>query len=153
MDRIKPGYSEAIEAAYKVIPQEIHKYIRPHILTGTDPVFAGLHEFVNTKDSRAYAECAHVAYPQHQTKILRVDRRTTVVLPYQPDLETVVHEFGHVLHESVQFDHDAKPVSDYATMNTWEAFAEAFTSWLIPGYAEYPARDSVAFFERLKFGD
>jgi hypothetical protein len=49
-----------------------------------------------------------------------------------------VHELGHVLDESLGFTVAAEPVTWYTRDNRAEAFAKAFASWLIPGYADRP---------------
>jgi hypothetical protein len=143
------GRSEAITAALGVIPKPLHPLVACDVLVGVDPVFAGLHHFETATDGRAYSSTAHVAYPFHQNHLAASRRRTTVVLPKRHRPATVVHELGHVLHHSVGFDHDAKPVTSYAQRNRMEAFAEAFCTWLLHGYGDYPAAATVAFFEAL----
>lgn len=65
------------------------------------------------------------------------DRSTTIVLaplsykwaadnlPY-----IVAHEYGHVLHETLKWNHIAGAISDYAETDAYEAFAEAFAYYL-----------------------
>jgi hypothetical protein len=153
MDRVKPGYSAVIEAAYNRIPEPLHRLIRPHFLTGTDPVFAGLHSYRYTNDGRSYEDTAHAVYDYHQEHLSRAERRVTVVLPVVPSVATVVHEMGHVLHQRIGFDFVTKPVTRYAQNNHHEAFAEAFSAWRLPEW--YPLRPedkALALFEALADG-
>lgn len=149
MNRVKAGgYTELITAAYDLIPEPMHRLIRPHIMCGTDPGFAGLHRYQSASYGRSYANTWHVAYPGHQILQAAQDRHTTVVVTdviddapwirrryghYRP-VAAMVHELGHVLDESLRFEHTAAPVTKYARTNRGEAFAEAFTAWLIPSY-------------------
>lgn len=154
MDRVKSGgYSALIEAAYNVVPVEIHPLIQPEFLCDTDPLFAGLHAYTDATYGRSYSTTMHVAYPHNQLGLAKAHRHTTVVMPGQPKhlrVEHVVHELGHVLHESLLgWEHDAEPVSWYAGTNRYEAFAEAFTSWLIPGYADRPDDRTIAYLNAL----
>lgn len=131
-------YGQAIGAALDVIPVAVVRRLE-HVrfVCGVDPVFAGLHRYGDTGDGRSYAVTAHCCYRFHLDG--PADRRvTTVVLPVPADatVPVIVHELGHALHEVVGLDHVAVPVSAYATTNTWEAFAEAFTAWVLPGYGD-----------------
>lgn len=149
MNRVKPGgYAELIAAAMAVIPEPLHRLIRPHYLCGTDPGFAGLHRASSASLGRSYSDTWHVVYPAHQTLAAARNRRTTVVVTdviddapwvrekfgHHHPLAMMVHELGHVLDESLRFEHDAVPVTAYAENDRYEAFAEAFTAWLIPSY-------------------
>lgn len=60
-----------------------------------------------------------------------------------PTVPVLVHELGHVLDETLGFTTHADPVSWYARGDRQEAFAEAFTAWLIPGYADRPDADTI----------
>jgi hypothetical protein len=142
--RIKAGgYSAVIEAAFQIIPEQLH-YLRPDFLCGTDPIFAGLHTYANTFDGRSYADTAHCCYPFNQWTLAKTQRRTTIVLPRIPNISTVIHEFGHVVDEHFRFEHTAQPVTRYAQSNRYEAFAEAFTAWLLPGYPAPPDDATIA---------
>ncbi|WP_349319204.1 hypothetical protein [Mycolicibacterium canariasense] len=159
MNRVKAGgYAELITAAYELIPEALHCLIRPHVLCGIDPAFAGLHSFKATDDGRSYGDTWHVVYPHHQQFPAARDRRTTVVVQSVVDkapwvrakyghfhqVAMMVHELGHVLDESLGFEHDASPVTKYAETNRNEAFADAFTAWLIPSYLpSYGSKASV----------
>lgn len=158
MNRIKPGgYGELIGAAYQVVPVSLHRFIQCDFLTGTDPLFVGLHRFETASYDRSYRDTGHVAYPNHQGCILsKSQRRTTVVWPRLKGdghgrLENMVHELGHVLHESLRFEPVVDPVTWYAQTNHHEAFAEAFAAWLFPGwYPLPPGPEALALFEDLK---
>ncbi len=112
-----------------------------------DPIFSGLHS-VTDDDGRGYRDTAHCCYPWHIDG--PADRRlTTIVLPTQKawTIETVVHELGHAFDYHHGFDVTPDPVSSYAETDNLEAFAEAFTSYLIPGYADDPDARSRSWFE------
>jgi hypothetical protein len=87
----------------------------------------------------------------------RSARRATIVLPFGPGrTATVVHELGHALDEVLEHEWSAKPVSAYARVDRFEAFAEAFTAWVgLPSYqAERDRlyridRESAAFFDAI----
>jgi hypothetical protein len=144
------AYGEAIGAGMAIVPDAIMNRLRHvHFLTGIDPGWAGLHSFAETLADFSYAELAHCACA-HQT----TDRTTTIVLPVvemaKPDI--VVHELGHALHEALGWEHDAKPVTEYATTDRFEAFAESFRAWLF-WYGDQDALDrdqaTLDLFERL----
>lgn len=147
MERIKPGFPTLIAEALRLIPLHIHTYLACDIFTETDPVFAGLHPYVETEliSGRTYAECPHVVYPYHMMHRPVSDRRVTMFLP-SPDLHEycVVHEFGHVLHWWLGFPSPhIEPVSAYAHGNAQELFAEAFAAWVCPEW--YGAHPGPAF--------
>ena len=98
-------------------------------VAGVDPLFMGLHSYKSS-----YRTTAHTCYPRHLS-VPRSRRCITVVLPEVETIETVVHELGHVVDYRLGLEHIAVPVTRYAETNHEEAFAEAWTSWLIPGYA------------------
>lgn len=105
-----------------------------------DPIAAGLSSCESGEFggyTANYRKCAHVMYPFHVERPA-AERRTTLVLPtfQQPDL--VVHEFGHVLHEALEFEpFVCVAVTDYAAATRWEAFAEAFTAWVLARNPEH----------------
>jgi hypothetical protein len=92
-----------------------------------------------------------------QSRRPRSARRATIVLPFGPGrTATVVHELGHALDEVLEHEWSAKPVSAYARVDRFEAFAEAFTAWVgLPSYqAERDRlyridRESAAFFDAI----
>ena len=158
MDRLKAGgFASVIEATYQLIPPTIRNLIRPHFFCGTDPVFAGLHDYLDVADGRSYRETAHVAYDFNQ-RLSRSQRHITVVLPTLPSIEVLIHELGHVLDERLDFEPDVTPVTRYGQTNRYEAFAEAFTAWVLPYGHGYGAskdylyehdRRTVALFGQL----
>jgi len=145
------------------IPENLREAAGCDFVT-VDPVFVGLHDSEDTGDYLngqvcSYRTTAHCCYPYHVA-----DKRSTVVLPPRRDGRphshfTVLHEIGHALrHELCEriggedrlphFD----PVSEYATTNQDESFAEAFAAWFyepeeIPAFAFDPG--SRYFFEQV----
>ena len=119
-------YKEAIYYAYQLLPLPIANMLQGvHFLTGTDPVYAGLHRCINTHDGRSYRNTAHVNFPG----------KTTIVLPKLEDAcpYVIIHELGHCLDEILGFAHIALPINDYAKTNRLESFAESFAAqyfWL-----------------------
>ena len=93
-------------------------------------MFAGLHEFEVADDGGSYRTAAQYVSECLQRHRPRSARRATIVLPLGPGrTATVVHELGHALDEVLGEEWSAKPVSDYARVDRFEAFAEAFTAW------------------------
>ena len=126
------GQREAIGVAVDVVGQRIMARL-PHLqfVAGVDPLFAGIHGFMRTDDGRSHRETACCCYPHHL--LGPADRRvTTILLPSIEHPRTVVHEIGHALHATYDFEPNPTPVTAYARTNRWEAFAEAFTSWVWP---------------------
>jgi hypothetical protein len=127
-----------------------------HFFMG-DPVFAGLHEFEVADDGSSYRTAAQYVSECCQSHRPRSARRPTIVLPSGPGrTATVVHELGHALDEVLGHEWSAKPVSDYARVDEYEAFAEAFTAWVgMPSYQNERDRlyridrESVAFFDAI----
>ena len=59
-------YTEAISHAFELLPYPIFRLLEyTHFLTGTDPIYVGLHNYEGTKDNRSYRNTAHVSYPWH----------------------------------------------------------------------------------------
>ena len=143
------AYAPAISTALATIPERLHARIACDFLTGTDPIWVGLHRYEAASFGRSYAETAHCVYPFHQTPLVKSSRRTTVVLPAPVTPRTVIHELGHVLHESLRFEPTTTAVSWYGATNRFEAFAEAFTSWLVPGHAARPDDAFLALMDSL----
>ena len=144
MDRAKPGgYAGVIDYIRNCIPKRINDQIRTDWFCGTDPVFAGLHDSLDTFDGRSYRDTAHTCYPYHIAGP-RDRKRMTIVLPTVPDWYTVLHELGHVLDHRLEFSHTAAPVTEYAGANRQEAFAEAFSTWIIG-----PSRHEACNWESL----
>lgn len=100
-------------------------------VAGVDPIFAGVHSFTTTRDGRSYSQTACCCYPFHM--LGPSNRRvTTIVLPVLVHPFTIVHEIGHALHETFDWEPDPPAVTDYARTDKHEAFAEAFASWCWP---------------------
>ena len=170
MERVTDyAYAEAISAAYQLLPPAIAERVRHvHFLVGADPLAAGLHFTEVTQDGRSYRETPHCVYPFHQLHLPRARRHTTIVLPAawrpalrNPKLATrvVVHELGHVLHEVLGFEYEAKPVNAYAQRDYLEAFAEALVAhavpW-VPGWMReelYRDPATVYLFDKLAAGE
>lgn len=149
-------YTAAIEAAYSLIPPVVTRLLTTDFLTGSDPIFAGLHNYKTSPYGRSYRDHAHVVYPFHQWGLHKRNRTTTIVLPIpkSANVKTIIHELGHVLDERLGFRHDAVPVSSYAETDRNEAFAESFTSWIIRGYSNEPVdKATLALFEHLMQGE
>lgn len=142
------GFGGLIEAAFTIIPAPIRPLIECEWACGFDPVFAGLHSCLEANNNRSYRNIAHVVYPWHIDGA--ADRRlTTIVIPNRNlSLCHLVHEIGHVLHLRLDW-FVTSSVSEYGDLNECEAFAEAFTSWCLPGYAYRPDDEFVALMESL----
>ncbi|KKM94578.1 hypothetical protein LCGC14_1196910 [marine sediment metagenome] len=135
------SWSEPIRRALDIVPivPDCEWFLR-------DPVFAGLHSFRNAPDGRQYGDTAHTLYPWHINGPAQ-RRRTTIVLPRHPtgnryvggrqyDIHTAIHELGHVVDEMTGFERECVPIGEYASRHRQEAFAEAFTAWLISDYID-----------------
>lgn len=135
MERILPGgYTELIEVAMSILPSPIQRRIEyAHWFVGSDPIFAGLHDYKDIDDGRSYRDTAHVVHPFQQ---ICEDKRTTIVIPKLIPLHSAVHEIGHVVHETLKFRPHVMPVTDYARVDEFEAFAEAFTAFFFYNYAQ-----------------
>lgn len=144
------GYREAITAAHRLIPERLHPLLAADFACGIDPVFAGLHHYERASYGRSYRTTSHVTYGFHQHHMPPTQRATTVVLIDPEHPRVIVHELGHVLHERLRFDPAPEPVTRYAAGDRWEAFAEAFTAWCLPGYTTRPVDPATrALLDRL----
>lgn len=152
------GYREAIGVALDVVGSRIGDRLgHVQFVCGVDPVFAGLHSYEEITDGRSYRQTAHCAYPFNLAGPR--DRRVTTIIV--PDARyrfrnpwalahDFVHELGHALHEVIGFDCHPEPVTDYARTSRYEAFAEAFVSWLWPGDGyDRPDDATLALFRSL----
>lgn len=129
-------YSEVIGSALGCFPERIRSRVEHvNFLCGVDPVFAGLHSYAFALDGRSYKETAHCCWSWHVKRPVS-ERVTTVVLPVLPRRAVVIHELAHALHETIDFEHDAAPVTEYAKVDRYEAFAEAFTAWRLYDYGD-----------------
>ena len=134
MNRIRYDWSEIIGKALAIVPVAVEC----DWFAGADVVHAGLSPFFSVDDGRSYRDTAHTLYSSHS-----FDQRTTIVLPgrarlqlygYPDAVGCVVHEIGHVVDEQYGFTRIMKPVTSYAETDHHEAFAEAFTTWLVPSW-------------------
>lgn len=136
MNRCAPGVDTAcFQYSLGFIPPNIMRLVA-HVqwFIGADPNFAGLLNLDHFPDGRSPKDTASCWYAHHFDHRPATDRVTTIMLPLADDVypKTVVHELGHALHEALGWDHEALPVSWYAKTDRWEAFAEAFTAWIMP---------------------
>ena len=145
------SWGEPIQRALDIVPMvpDCQWFLR-------DPVFAGVVGMTDTGDGRSYRDTASAWVPE----ILPgpADRRLmTITIPERPDgdeydIDLLVHELGHVMDWMTGHDRECVPIGDYAASDHYEAFAEAFTGWLIPDYADRWGhndldRDDFAWFE------
>jgi hypothetical protein len=138
-------HNEAISKGIE-ITRDFKRFIKTDWLIGFDPVRRGLHPFEDTNDGRLYCNTPHVAYGFHQhTMPVGYRLTTTVIVGESVTPKVVVHEIGHVLDESLGFSILCTPCTGYARTNRLEAFAEAFTAFLVPGYAEIHPEDYLKF--------
>jgi hypothetical protein len=156
------GDGAAIERAFDLIPAGLRRFVaHTHFLTRSDPVFVGLHDYIDAGGGLSYKDIAHLAYPHNQERTLpRSQRWPTCVLPtrhIQPWI--IVHELGHALDHRLGFSFTpAVAVTRYAATNRQERFAEAFTAYVCRDekrYAEGPRQllqadtATVDYFDRL----
>jgi hypothetical protein len=135
-DRIPSNrFSEPIEEAISIVSDFWPLLAHVRFVCGIDPIWAGIHHFEAANNSRSYRNTAHVVYPFHVLGP-RSWRSTAVIMPLPLEPVYIVHELGHVLDEALGFEHQARPVTDYAHTNRNEAFAEAFTSRFFWNYDE-----------------
>ena len=150
MERIvSASFAELIAYAFWCLPDGIAKRIDyVHFLTGTDPVYAGLHDSVDTDDGRKFKEIAHFVPADAQPNLSKALRHPTIVLPVIDEPWVVVHELGHALDNIVYYDHPITPITEYAKINEAEAFAEAFVGWLFEDSGE-PDKETETLFDSL----
>jgi hypothetical protein len=127
---VNRGRSEEVGVALDLFPEHLRERLKFDVFCG-DPVFAGVAYYGTGlgSDGRYYGTTAHVLYPERAH-----DGKTTIVLPEDIGLAFTVHELAHVLDLSFDFDLPVEPVTWYARRNRHEAFAEAVTALLVPGY-------------------
>lgn len=162
MRRLRQRQGETVAAALEFVPDRLLDKVGCDVFCG-DPIFAGLYvsawDNETTDDGRCFRRLAHVGWPYHTR-----DKRTTMVLPAEESVYTVLHELGHVLHwalseherDGVWAAADLVPTTEYAFKNQWETFAEAFVGWFYtPRWRdEHPywlcySRENDEFFDRL----
>ncbi len=128
------SWAEPIRRALDIVPivPDCEWFLR-------DPIFAGLDDRVDAGGGRSYRDTAHVMYPDDMHRLPADRRLTTVVIPERPldnqyDVDMLVHELGHVVDYMTDLHRECTPIGSYAEQHRQEAFAEAFTAWLIPDY-------------------
>lgn len=144
--------SAALNVGFELIPKAIRPLCACHALIGKDPIAYGLHSFDEATYGRSHRETMHVCYPWHLDSRFGIhDLPVLVVPPPEEQIPAhIVHELGHALHFNLGYpDVVRRAVSWYAATDFYEMFAEAFTSWIVPGYAERPDDEAIAFFEQL----
>jgi hypothetical protein len=158
VERIQgPDAGELLSTALDWLPRSLARRLGFVQFFMGDPVFAGLHEFEVADDGGSYRTAAQYVSEACQTHRPRSARRATIVLPHGPGrTATVIHELGHALDEVLGYEWLAKPVSKYARVDPFEAFAEAFTAWVgLPSYQTQRDRlyridrDTAAFFDAI----
>lgn len=125
MDRHR--YRDGVEFIAHYLPQQF-RWI--DFVTDYDPGFIGLHFYEKGNDGRSYRDNCHCVYPFHQKRLSKDLRKTTIVL-YEPyDEYHLIHEVGHALHGEIGLElFSFKPVSEYASTNWLENFAESFAHY------------------------
>lgn len=128
-------HAEVIAGAIELLPGSLDEHLAHVAFFTADPIAAGLHSNERAEDGRSFREIAHHSDGWALPRPLS-ERRSTVVMPtvvsYGVGVITVVHELGHALHEKLDWEPRSKPTTEYAHLNDWEAFAEAFTAWVLP---------------------
>jgi len=141
MDRVHDtAIAAAVGEALTYLPAGIRRIAESaDFLLGADPVFVGLHRYEAISAQSSYRNTAHVSYPHHS-----LDQSLTLVMtPHDgPCVNTLLHEFGHVLdyrlRERLGYWLPApRALGAYAARDRWESFACAFHSWRVdPAYAD-----------------
>lgn len=116
--------AESLSVALGVVPAFLRQRIQPRLFT-TDPVWAGISNYEDIEDGRSYRNTMHVLYPCHY------GGPTIIVAPEPEPPVILLHELGHVVDEQLGFAIEAPTTTPYSQTNCREAFAEAFTLWLI----------------------
>lgn len=140
MERIMLGRSLVLAEAIERLPPPLQQRVAIARFWTGDPLRAGLHKVTDTLDGRSYRSTPHTCYPWHTR-----DKSVVIVLPVEESVDTIIHELGHVAHFTLGLDDfGSEPVTEYATRNHREAFAEAFTTRFFWGYGdeEIAAKDS-----------
>ncbi len=145
MNKIYSNHRSEIADALEVIPVYLHKYIQCDLFEGKSPLNI-IHGFEDPDDGRSYSDTAHVVFEGHTN-----DKRRTMVLPIFVERWVMVHEFGHVIHDSLfkLNNFDLIPCTNYAKTNYVEIFPEAFCSWIFPWYGR-KIKENIDFFNSLK---
>jgi hypothetical protein len=158
VERIQgPDAGELLSNALDWLPRSLARRLGFVYFFIGDPVFAGLHEFEVADDGGSYRTASQYVSEACQIHRPRSVRCATIVLPHGPGrTATVVHELGHALDDVLGYEWLAKPVSKYARVDPFEAFAEAFTAWVgLPSYRIQRDRlyridrDTASFFDAI----
>lgn len=130
--RIAPGYREAIDYAWGLIPAGITDRIHPHFLTGVDPRYVGLHDWPGIGQWSS-SQVAHANCVPRPVVVLPLPFREMERLYWNdPGLtDTIIHELGHILDYALPWRPTIPAVSEYGETNGVEAFAEAFSAWVL----------------------
>lgn len=145
MNKIYSTHRSEITYALESIPVYLHKYIQCDLFEGKSPLNI-IHDFEDTDDGRSLADIAHVVFEGWS-----FDKRRTMVLPIPEEQWVIVHEFGHVIHDSLfkLNNFDLIPCTSYAKTHYIEIFPEAFCSWIFPWYGR-KIKENIDFFNSLK---
>lgn len=153
--------AEAIAQGFALIPPGIRQRLEHVAFFTGDPVFAGLHHAEGCEGDpygRSLRNTAHHCDPEAVERPA-AERRSTVVLPSESDGRAwlVVHELGHALDyllgKPLDYPNPNAPVTEYATTNLSEGFAEAFAAWVLPrdprawDGPEYEVADGWSYWE------
>lgn len=139
-DRVPPAFRPVIGAARELLPASVLERVPARFLCGVDPCWVGLHSYRDTDDGRSYSDTAHACYPWHVA-----NARPMIVLPNAPRcnrhgrdlIDTVLHEYGHILDWSTHFELEAPETTDYSRTSRIERIAEAFQLILRPPSEEW----------------
>lgn len=140
-------HAEAIARGIELLPGRLPERLKHVAFFTADPVLAGLHsqlghELLEGRPERTLRNTAHHC-DGWAVERPRSEQRSTVVMPRVHELlgdrlVVVVHELGHALDEELDWTHTPKTTTEYSESNGYEAFAEAFTAWVLPPRAERP---------------
>lgn len=161
MERIKDGFPSIIDKAFLYIPDYIRREVYVHFFCGTDPFYAGIESGNDdTGDGRSFRNTAHIAPACCQLALPKSARHPTIVLPdnasvFEP--RCVLHEYGHAIENALYSYYELTPITDYASTDDAEAFAEAFVFWALKGdifqYYNVPDNDTKEYMWSLIYGE
>lgn len=138
-------HAEAIARGIELLPGRLPERLQHVAFFTADPVHAGLHSQIG-HDILAGRKGRTLRNTSHHCDGWAVERprseqRSTVVIPHTYELRgdnlvVVVHELGHALDELTGWEQTPKVTTEYSEKDGWEAFAEAFTAWVLPPRGE-----------------
>lgn len=163
---------EAVHHVFDSLPAGIQEMLKGvHFVTGYSPRYLGLHFYECSSDGRSFDSTNHCVWTHHQLHLPVSQRHPTIVLPSRgfSNVERVKHELGHALENMLRIDNLPLPIiyplTKYADINYYEAFATSFQAWLT-NHLEKPIRGFTTreelfkkdpwafhFFEKLNEGD